>query len=64
MATAAIRTTCLKCNKTIRAMDSESWSNIVTESELLRVGFLRTWWVHGVKCRVCPAGGHHNPERY
>lgn len=58
----AIRTRCLKCTKTIRAMDKESWTNCTSEREVLTLaGQLRLWWVHGRKCTTCPEGGLHNP---
>jgi hypothetical protein len=61
----AIRTKCLKCSLTIRAMDAETWENAVTQRQVRELSAaFRLWWVHGRKTTRCPAGGTHNPIDY
>jgi len=65
MATTAIRTKCLNCNLTVRAMDSDTWENVTTERQILDLAIaFRLWWVHGRKATTCPQGGTHNPINY
>jgi hypothetical protein len=60
--TRAVRTKCLKCSLTIRAMDKETWQNCVTQAEAFRLsGKFQLWWVHGRKTTACPQGGTHDP---
>jgi hypothetical protein len=62
MTATAIRTKCLKCDMTIRAMDSDTWANAVTNRQVLRLATeFRLWWVHGRRTQTCPQGGSHDP---